>query len=161
VPAAPAARPLRTAVVAHAAKEPQRPDTDGQASTSASASDRDGGGSSSSTTSNESSRKRQPYRPGRAPRWLQQLRAVWAAQTPLRLLLNVLLLFFILRLWPLGGRPGVSDGEAVMIQVRVVGACAPTTRAGARLHGSCLCMHARTHSRACLRLPPTLCAAQA
>jgi hypothetical protein len=64
------------------------------------------------------SSRKQPGRPGRHPRWLQQLRASWAGQHPLRLLLNVVALFFVLRLWPLAGRPGLSDGDAMLIQVR-------------------------------------------
>jgi hypothetical protein len=38
-------------------------------------------------------------------------------QQPLRLLLNLIMLFFLMRLWPLGGRLGLGEAETLVMSV--------------------------------------------
>jgi hypothetical protein len=63
---------------------------------------------------NSSSSSRPPTGSGGPWGWLQQLASTWQ---PARLAVNVLMLFFLMRLWPMGGRMGMSDNESVVIQV--------------------------------------------
>jgi len=38
-------------------------------------------------------------------------------QQPVRLLLNLVMLFFLMRLWPMGGRLGLGESETLVMSV--------------------------------------------
>jgi hypothetical protein len=38
-------------------------------------------------------------------------------QQPVRLVLNLLMLFFLMRMWPVGGRVGLGEGETLVMSV--------------------------------------------
>lgn len=76
--------------------------------------------SSSSTSSSSSSGddpSRRPNPPNRPSAWLQRLTAGLKPQQPVRLLINLLMLFFLMRIWPVGGRLGLGEGETVVVSV--------------------------------------------
>jgi len=52
--------------------------------------------------------RRPPTRPWRPSNWLQQ---------PVRLVLNLVMLFFFVRLWPNGSPPGLAETEAMTLHV--------------------------------------------
>lgn len=63
------------------------------------------------------SNRRSPARSGRPWSWLQRLVANWKLGQPLRILFNIMFIFFLMRMWPLGGRTGTPENETVMVQV--------------------------------------------
>lgn len=78
----------------------------------------DSNNSTSSTSSGSGDDPgRRPNPPNRPVGWLQRLTSSLKPQQPLRLLLNLLMLFFLMRIWPVGGRLGLGEGETVVISV--------------------------------------------
>eukprot|EP00878_Enallax_costatus_P018327 GHUV01019288.1.p1 GENE.GHUV01019288.1~~GHUV01019288.1.p1 ORF type:complete len:345 (+),score=69.17 GHUV01019288.1:331-1365(+) len=76
--------------------------------------------SSSTTSSSSTSSGSDPGRRPTPPRplgWLQRLTSVLKPAQPIRLLVNLLMLFFVMRIWPVGGRLGLGEAETVVVTV--------------------------------------------
>jgi hypothetical protein len=58
-----------------------------------------------------------PKQPKRGRGWWQRLASALQQQQPLKLALNALLFFFLLRLWPMGARPGFGSADSLVLPV--------------------------------------------
>jgi hypothetical protein len=65
-------------------------------------------------------RRGQPNGPWRPWQWLTQKAASLRVQQPARLLFNVVLLFLLMRLWPLGGRNPVGEPAQLVAEVALL-----------------------------------------
>eukprot|EP00879_Flechtneria_rotunda_P020150 GHRR01021191.1.p1 GENE.GHRR01021191.1~~GHRR01021191.1.p1 ORF type:complete len:226 (+),score=47.44 GHRR01021191.1:919-1596(+) len=76
-------------------------------------------GSSTSSNSNDDPSRRRPNssRSSWLFAWLQRISAGFKPLQPSRLLLNVLMLMFLMRLWPVGGRLGMAESETLVVHV--------------------------------------------
>lgn len=73
--------------------------------------------SSSSSSGEDPSRRPTPPNSWSPLAWLQRVTASWRPQQPVRLLLNMLMLFLLMRLWPVGGRLGMGESETLVVNV--------------------------------------------
>uniref|UniRef100_A0A383V3V6 AAA+ ATPase domain-containing protein n=1 Tax=Tetradesmus obliquus TaxID=3088 RepID=A0A383V3V6_TETOB len=74
--------------------------------------------SSSGSSSGSDEPSRRPNNNSWKPlAWLQRFGSSLKPQQPVRLALNLLMLFFLMRMWPIGGRMGLGEAETLVMSV--------------------------------------------